>query len=249
MSYDIKNKIVAITGAASGIGYEAAIKFIQKGAKVVLILDFNEKLGAEAAKTLNSKFGDNKAIFYKCDVRTDVETVWKKIIDDHKSIDVLVNSAGVLNEKYPKKTIDINVSALIEWSLKFWEFNRKDKSGNGGTIINLASIYGYRVDQYIPIYQASKFAVVGFTKSLGHEFNFNRSGVRVLVVCPGFTRTPMPADIQVWDDEIKQNLIDFTKTQLWQNPDVVADAIVEVFEKAKSGTAWNIEGGNPIKQV
>ncbi|XP_038212139.1 15-hydroxyprostaglandin dehydrogenase [NAD(+)]-like [Zerene cesonia] len=249
MSYEIKNKIVAITGAASGIGYETAIKFAQKGAKLVLLLDLNEKLGNEAVNTINSKFGSKRAVFYKCDVRTDVETVWKKIIDEYGNVDVLVNSAGVFCEKNTKKTIDINVTALIDWSLKFWECNRKDKSGNGGTIINLASIYGYRVDQYIPIYQASKFAVMGFTRSLGHEYNFNRSGVRVVVVCPGFTETPIVHNIQVWDDVIREEFVGFTETQAWQKPDDVANAIVEVFENAKSGTAWNIEGGNPVKQV
>ncbi|XP_026324878.1 15-hydroxyprostaglandin dehydrogenase [NAD(+)]-like [Hyposmocoma kahamanoa] len=249
MSRDIKNKTVAITGAAEGLGLEIAGNYLKHGAKVVIILDINEKLGFEAVKALNSKFGSGKAVFIKCDVTTDLERAYNEMVDKFKTIDVLFNNAGILNEGLLKKTIDINVTALIEWSMKFFEHMRTDKGGHGGTIINLASIYGFRIDQYMPIYNASKFAVMGFTKSLGHEYNFKKFGVRVVAICPGFTDTKLVADPKSIVPEQQEDFSSFVKNTVWQKPEAVARAAVEVFQKADSGTAWLIEGARPIQSV
>ncbi|XP_013199521.1 15-hydroxyprostaglandin dehydrogenase [NAD(+)] [Amyelois transitella] len=250
MDRSIRDKVVVITGAAEGLGYTFADVYLQNGAKAIAILDINEKLGTTAANTLNKKYGANKATFFKCDVITDLESVSKRVIDTYKTVDVLINNAGILNDFAVKKTIDINVLALIEWSLKFWEHMRKNKGGNGGTIINLASIYGYRVDQYLPVYQASKFAVMGFTKSLGHQYNYERSGVRVYAICPGFTETSLVKEVRVSNEaRLQQDMDNFLKQQLWQKPEAVGRAAVETFSRADSGTAWLIEGNKPIVQV
>ncbi|CAH2106006.1 unnamed protein product [Euphydryas editha] len=249
MERNLKNKVVVITGGATGIGYEIADQYLQKNPKVTILLDIDEKQGPEAAKTLCTKYGTNKAVFMKCDVTKDLETVSSKIIDTYKTVDVLINNAGVLDEKFVKKTIDINVMALIEWSLKFWEHMRIDKNGKGGTIVNIASIYGYRIDQYLPVYQASKFAVTGFTKSLGHAYNFNRSGVRIIAICPGYTETKLVDAPKTWDEACLADYHAFLKKQLWQKVESVGKAAVEVYEKASSGTAWVIEGAKPTFEV
>lgn len=250
MARDLKNKVVVITGGAVGIGYEIADRYLEKGAKVCILLDIAEAQGSEAAKSLCTKHGANRAVFMKCDVTRDLDAVYKKIVDTYKTVDVLINNAGILNDQLCKKTIDINVQALIDWSMKFWEHMRTDKGGKGGTIINLASIYGYRVDQYLPIYQASKFAVQGFTKSLGHTYNYNRSGIRVVGICPGFTDTKLVANPKTWDDEcLAKDFAVFVKKQAWQKVDSVGKAAVDVFENANSGTCWLIEGAKPIVEV
>ncbi|XP_026753537.2 15-hydroxyprostaglandin dehydrogenase [NAD(+)]-like [Galleria mellonella] len=250
MARELKNKVIVITGAAEGLGLIMAEVFLEKGAKTVVILDINEKLGADAARSLNSKYGDGKAAFFKCDVIADLETISKKLFDTYKTVDVLVNNAGILDDFAVKKTIYINVLALIEWSNKFWEHMRKDKGGKGGTIINLASIYGFRVDQFLPVYQASKFAVMGFTRSLGHKYNYERSGVRVVAICPGFTVTKLTTEVKASDEQVVQRDWEaFLKGNLWQKPESVGKAAAEIYERADSGTAWLIEGGKPIVEV
>lgn len=249
MARDTKNKVVAITGGAEGIGYEIAKNFAKKQSRVV-ILDFNEKLGIEATKKLTTEYGVDAASFIKCDVTKDLEAVSKQLFDQYKNIDVFVNNAGILNEMDLKKTIEVNVMALMKWTMKFWEHMRTDKGGNGGVILNLASIYGFRTDQYVPFYNASKFAVIGFTKSLGHEYNFKRFGVRVVALCPGFTETRLACDLpKIPDPQTHQDFIVFLKGVLWQKADVVGEAAVKVFERADSGTAWLIEGARPVEQV
>lgn len=248
MAREIANKVVVITGGAEGLGYEMSDKYLTKGARIVIILDINEKLGAEAVKKLVAKHGNDRAIFLRCDVTQDLASVSKWIFDSYK-VDVFINNAGILNDKLLKKTIDINVTAVVEWGMTFWDHMRKDRGGNGGTIINLASIYGYRVDQFLPVYQASKFAVIGFTKSLGHPANFERSGVRVIAICPGFTDTKLVAAPIPWDMGQDEEFVKFVKAQAWQKPESVGNAAVEMFEKSESGTAWLIEGGRPIEEV
>ncbi|CAG4996094.1 unnamed protein product [Parnassius apollo] len=247
MSWDLREKTVVITGGNIGIGYEIADKYLEKCAKIVILLGRNEDNGAKAFESLTEKYGNGKAVFFKCDVTSDLEEIFRKIIDTYQYVDILINNAGVLNETEIRNTIDVNVTALIEWSFKFWEHMRKDKSGKGGTIINIASIYGYRVDQYVPVYQASKFAVMGFTKSFGHIKSFNEFGVRVVAICPGFTETRLVADPKTVISDV--GFKSFTKKQEWQTVDVVGNAAVEVFETADSGTAWLIEGAKPIKLV
>ncbi|PZC75626.1 hypothetical protein B5X24_HaOG205902 [Helicoverpa armigera] len=248
MARDLTDKVVVITGGAEGIGYEIADNYLQKGAKITILLDINETLGAEAVKKLTAKHGNNKAAFLRCDVTEDMKTVSKWIFDSYK-VDILVNNAGILNDRAVKKTIDINVTAVAEWGLAFWDHMRKDKGGNGGTIINLASIYGYRVDQFLPVYQASKFAVMGFTKSLGHVANFERTGVRVIAICPGFTETKLTDQPATWEMGQDNEFGKFLKAQLWQKVEAVGKAAVDIYQKANSGTAWLIEGGKPIEEV
>ncbi|XP_026729165.1 15-hydroxyprostaglandin dehydrogenase [NAD(+)]-like [Trichoplusia ni] len=248
MAADLRNKVVVITGGAEGIGFEIADKYLQKGASITILLDINERLGEDAVKKLTTTYGKNKALFIKCDVTSDADKVSKKIFDNYK-VDVLVNNAGILNENLLKKTIDINVTAVVEWGLTFWHHMRKDKGGNGGTIINLASIYGYRVDQFLPIYQASKFAVMGFTKSLGHVANYTRSGVRVVAICPGFTETKLTDQPPIRDMGQNDEFEKFLKSQEWQKVEAVGNAAVDIFQRAGSGSAWLIEGAKPIVEV
>ncbi|CAG5032338.1 unnamed protein product [Parnassius apollo] len=249
MAKNLRNKTIVITGGATGLGYAIADKFLNKEAKVVILLDIDEEKVAEAVKTLVTKYGDKRAVFYTCDITKDLDAVYEKIISNFKTIDVLVNNAGILNDFNVRKTMEINVIALLDWSFKFWEHMRTDKSGKGGTIINLSSIYGFQFDQYMPVYQASKSAVMAFTKSLGHSYNFARFGVRVIAICPGFTKTSLVIDMKTRVPEVQEDFLKFTEQQLWQEADSVGEAAVDVFETAESGTAWMIVGAKPISQV
>ncbi|XP_059061350.1 15-hydroxyprostaglandin dehydrogenase [NAD(+)]-like [Achroia grisella] len=249
MARDLNNKVAVITGGIQGIGLEITKAFLKKGVKKVILLDLNEKSGAEIANILNSEYGNNKAVFIQCDITTDLEVVSKLIFDKYKPVDILVNNAGVFCEDNPKKCMEVNATALIEWTLKFWEHMRKDKGGNGGTILNTASIYSYRIDPFCAVYRASKFAVLGFTKTLGLEYHYAKSSVRVIAICPGYTRTKI-VTATAEQEQVQQDYDKFLKTDVvWQDPDAVGRAAVEVFECADSGTAWVIEGDRAIEKV
>ncbi|XP_059061339.1 15-hydroxyprostaglandin dehydrogenase [NAD(+)]-like [Achroia grisella] len=249
MSRELSNKTAVITGGAQGIGLAVAEEFLKKSVKIVILLDFDETTGAKAAETLNTEYGENKAAFIKCDVTADLEVVSKLIFDKYGTVDILVNNAGIVCESIPKKCIAVNATAVIEWTLKFWENLRKDKGGNGGTIINMGSIYSSRIDPFCPVYTASKFAVLGFTKSLGLDYHYAKTNVRVIAVCPGFTKTKI-TNIKGEDEELQRDFENYLRTKVqWQTSDAVGRAAVEAFESADSGTAWLIEGNRPIQKI
>ncbi|VVC86615.1 unnamed protein product [Leptidea sinapis] len=104
MSKDIKNKVVLITGGASGMGYEIADRFLEKGANKIILVDINEKLGGDAVNTFSSKYGNDKVYFANCDV-TSAKTLWKTITDTFKDVDVLVNNAGIVQEKDVRRSL------------------------------------------------------------------------------------------------------------------------------------------------
>ncbi|CAH0397750.1 unnamed protein product [Chilo suppressalis] len=250
MERNIEKKQVVITGGAQGIGFSTAEKFLEKGARLVIILDIDEKQGQASAETLKSKYGEGRAEFYKCDITSDLDPVTNTIFDKHGFIDVLVNNAGICNEYMLRKTIEVNVTAVMEWSIRFFDRTRKDKGGNGGTVINIASQYGFRVDQFMPIYQGSKFAVIGFTRSFGHSYRYKKYGVRVVAVCPGATRTKLSTKTKMNDDpSVQKDFEEMLKTETWQEVEAVSNVIAYVFENADSGTAWLSEDSKPAKEV
>ncbi|CAH0397749.1 unnamed protein product [Chilo suppressalis] len=251
MEKNIKNKVVVITGASRGIGYSIADTFLNEGAKHLVILDINEEVGEKAATTLNSKFGAKKVSFFKCDVIIDLDRVFDKILEKFKTIDILINNAGVLHEQCIKKTIAVNTTALIEWTMKFWDCARKDKGGAGGTVINVASLYGFLVDPFLPFYKASKHAVLGFTRTIGHRINYDQTGVRVIAICPGFTKTALVENTQLNTSLEFQNekFINFMNMSVWMEVGDLAKAVAEMFGKADSGTCWIKFGDEPLTEL
>ncbi|XP_028029853.1 15-hydroxyprostaglandin dehydrogenase [NAD(+)]-like [Bombyx mandarina] len=242
----IEGKVVVVTGAARGIGYAIADNFLKNGAEVIIILDINVQNGIKAAKELNCKYGNNTAEFIECDITKDLERVSKMISLKYKYVDVLVNNAGIIEENKPRKLLLTNAVATIEFPLKFMENMRKDKlNGKGGTIINIASTAVHYIDPFFPTYRGTKFAIMGFSRSLGHEYNYKKSGVRVLTICPGATNTTLGLNnIKVNSEDAPALAKEYQYVTI-QSPDNVGKGAVEIFKNAKTGTSWDIENEKP----
>lgn len=248
MDREVEGKVVAVTGAANGLGLAIVTSFLEQGVGLAILLDLDKKKGKEVVADLQQRYGDDRAVFYKCDVTDDLEKVFGKIYDNHENIDILVNNAGVLDEGNIKKTMDINATAVMEWTVKFYKKMSVVNGGRGGTIINVSSIYGYRITPFIPYYHASKYAVIGFSKSIGHELNFQKSGVRVVTLCPGLTHTNLAANPNAWDDSLDEFLEHLT-TYEWQDPSSIGDGTVDVFRYGNSGSVWLVEGSRPAVEI
>ncbi|KAF9416939.1 hypothetical protein HW555_005855 [Spodoptera exigua] len=247
MERDPKNKVVVVTGGAGGIGYEIADQFLKHESKTVILLDLNESLGADAVHKLNVKYGEGKSVFIKCDVTKDLDKVSSEIFQKYQ-VDVLVNNAGVLDESSARRTLEINLMALVDWSMKFWEHWRTDNGGRGGTVYNIASIYGYEYNPYAVFYKTSKSAVLSFTRSLGHPINYERTGVRVIALCPGFTDTViLTGETWDWHKEGFQKVM--KEEVVMQKPETVGEAAVQIFKLANTSETWVAKNNEPIKLV
>ncbi|WP_223554176.1 3-oxoacyl-ACP reductase FabG [Lysinibacillus sphaericus] len=186
----LNNKVAIITGAANGIGYAAAERFIEEGAFVV-IADFNEEAGISAAEQL----GD-QALFVQVNVadRESVKKLVATVIEREGRIDILINNAGItrdamltkMTEDQFQQVLDVNLTGVFHCTQ---EVIPHMVAGGGGKIINTSSVSGVYGNVGQTNYAATKAAIVGMTKTWAKELG--RKGINVNAVAPGFTETDM----------------------------------------------------------
>lgn len=191
---EFKNKIVLITGAASGIGAAAAIAFAERGA-VVIVSDRNVEGGKKTVDLIQKAGG--KAEFFACEV-SDYNAV-KALIDlikkAYNRLDIAINNAGIpgttaRTHDYPvndfERVLKVNTSGVF-YGMKT-QIPLMLAQGHG-VIINTASIAGLKGLPNAVAYSASKHAVVGMTKTAAMEYG--RKNIRINALCPVFTVTPL----------------------------------------------------------
>lgn len=187
-----ENKVVLVTGAASGIGAATAKRFSQEGANVVLLdrqsLDkVADGLPSERTLTIEADVSDSTAVS-----KAVTETVQR-----FGRLDVLVNNAGVhvggepaeIDDETWEKAIATDLSGVFygcRAAIPHLEQSR-------GCIVNTASVSGLGGDWGMSPYNAAKGGVVNLTRSLA--LDLGKSGIRVNAVCPSLTRTGMTADM------------------------------------------------------
>ncbi len=191
---DPKDKVAIITGGASGIGLATAKLLAAHGARVV-IADLQSDAGAAVARDIETSGG--AACFVRTDVtrREDLQHMLDFAAAQFGRVDILHNNAGVSESGQDffapgsdawEKTLAINLEAVIRGTQLGVQFLRRQ--GGGGVIINTASMGGLVPMPTSPIYAASKAGVIHFTRSLAY---LAAEGIRVNVVCPTFTDTPL----------------------------------------------------------
>jgi NAD(P)-dependent dehydrogenase (short-subunit alcohol dehydrogenase family) len=187
---------VAITGAASGIGRAAALRFAAEGARLVLA-----DIGAEAGEALAAELrgAGGAAIFVRTDVSkaADCEALVRAAVDKFGRLDAAFNNAGISDGPLPPGTIDyplelwdrmiaVNLSSVF-YCLRYQV--RAMLDNGGGAIVNTASIAGQIAFAGLPGYVASKHGVVGLTRTVAVEYGAR--GIRCNALAPGIIDTPM----------------------------------------------------------
>jgi len=186
---DFKNKVVVITGASSGIGKACAEEFASRGANLILAARQYVTL-CELTAEIEEKY-KVKAVAVQVDVSVeeDCNYLIKQAMVTFGRIDVLVNNAGIsmralfndLDLSVLKNLMDVNFWGTVYCTKYALPEILKTK----GTIVGVSSIAGYRGLPGRTGYSASKFAMNGFLEALRTELL--KTGVKVLVACPGFT--------------------------------------------------------------
>ena len=188
----LKNSVVLITGASSGIGEATALAFARKGVRLALCARRLERLQAVARRCREA--GSPKVTTKRVDVSRRVEArgFIAAALRDFERADILVNNAGLgwtgplleMPEEKARELVEVNLLGLLWTSQAALE---PMLAARAGVIINVSSIAGVRATPYSALYSATKHAVTGLSHALRGELS--GSGVKVCAVYPAVTRS------------------------------------------------------------
>ena len=185
----LKDKVAIITGAAKGIGFSTAQRFAQEGA-IAILADMNlESVKAAAAQIPNAQ-----AYAMNVTDRDSIQAVVDQVMQKHGRIDILINNAGITQDARLVKMTEAQFDAVIDVNLK-GVFNCTQLivphmlEAKSGAIVNASSVVGIYGNFGQTNYSATKFGVIGFTKTWARELG--PKGIRVNAICPGFVATEM----------------------------------------------------------
>jgi NAD(P)-dependent dehydrogenase (short-subunit alcohol dehydrogenase family) len=244
----LKNKVVLVTGAASGIGQAIALVAAREGARLVLS-DINEHAGQEAVKQVRALGAE--VLFATSDVGKpeDAQALVDQALAHFGQLDVACNNAGIGGESglladYPldawAQVININLSGV------FYGMKAQIPAmlkGGGGAIVNTASILGKVGMATAPAYTAAKHGVIGLTQAAA--IAYSAQGVRINAVGPGFIHTPMIQALEE-DADVKAALIAAHPIGRMGLPEEVAELVVWLACSRASfvtGAYYPVDGG------
>jgi NAD(P)-dependent dehydrogenase (short-subunit alcohol dehydrogenase family) len=248
------DKVAFVTGAASGIGREAALAFAREGAKVV-VADISEQGNQETVHLIEDQGG--QAIAVKCDVTRseDVKAALDKTVEAFGRLDFAFNNAGIeprnpaptaeYEEEEWNRIIDINLRGVF-LCMKH-EIPLILKQG-GGAIVNTSSGAGIIGIKGSPAYTAAKHGVIGLTKAAA--LDYAAQNIRVNAVCPGYIDTPMMGRFTGGTDEGRAQVIAEEPIGRMGKPEEIAAAVVWLCSDAAAfmvGHAMVIDGGQTVQ--
>jgi all-trans-retinol dehydrogenase (NAD+) len=223
----LAHKNVIITGGAAGIGKKMALRLARQNANLAVI-DIDETGLAHTEKELQMFSGQIRIYRYDLSYTNQIEQAADKIKADFKTIDILINNAGVVTGK-PflttgfddlKRNLEINLMAVI-WMTR--QFLPEMVARDAGHIVNIASAAGLIAVPGLADYCAAKFGVVGFSDALRLEMKKSgHHGVKVSCICPSFIATGMFAGAKP------------PGFSSWLDPDRVAEKIVQTIIKERA---------------
>lgn len=233
MKYNLKGKVIVVTGASSGIGRSLVKLLLQKRASVVGVSRHVTDL-----KTIQEA---NKGSFYtlSLDIRyeNDIDKLISFTRNKFKRIDMLVNNAGVGLPKLFKETSEDDISNVFNTNFfgpvmltkKLMPIFEKQESGY---FVNVASIAGKTVSTHNSVYSASKSALLMFSDCLRTEVE--DKGIHILTVCPTFVNT----DFFKKNPKYLQEFGHHTKLVGFYTPDKFAKVMVKAIEEKKDDLTY-----------
>lgn len=241
-----QDKVVIVTGGASGMGRDVCLTLAARGARVVI---GNRSAAAGEALLAEIRAAGGQALFRSTDVSraADCEALVALAMDSYGRLDGAFNNAGLQRAFNPiHATPDADLSEVIDINLKGVLYMMKYEAAamlrnGGGAIVNNASIFGLKAMPETAYYVASKHGIVGATRAAA--LDYATQGIRVNAVCPGPIKTPSydrvtGGDDHMYDDGVPMHRIgqprEVTEAVLW----LLSDQASYV-----TGSALSVDGG------
>ncbi|MBU2524873.1 SDR family oxidoreductase, partial [Patescibacteria group bacterium] len=244
----MKNKIAIVTGGNSGIGEGIVTSFLRQGAKVAVFCHNEADFAA-----MQERHSENKDQMMGVGIDTSKKEDWdsavKQVIEKWGTVDILVNNAGILIMKDVAELSVDEFHDVIHVNLLGYFYGMKQvipimKEKKYGRIINVASIAGLKGWAQLSAYCASKFGVIGLTKS--SAIDLAPHGITVNAICPGLIETDMTKGM-LSDPAMKQGLMQGIPVGRAGQPEDIARVAVYLAESGASfvtGTTNVVDGGN-----
>lgn len=245
LSMRLIGKVAIITGAGRGIGAATAKKFAQEGAKVVIV-DLNQNDINTTVEEITSSGGIAFGMMIDVTNRDEIAKLLNETISNYGKLDIVVNNAGItsdaqlikMTEEQWDKVIDINLKGVFNMSQLAAKYMKDQKSG---VILNASSVVGIYGNFGQTNYAASKWGVIGMTKTWAKELG--KDGIRVNAIAPGFILTPMT-------EKMPENVLDLMKEKTPLRtlglPEDIANAYAFLAsDEARfiTGTVLSVDGG------
>jgi len=222
----LKDKVVLITGASSGIGYSTAITLSKEGAKIVAGARRTEKLN-ELKKTIENEKGSIITTSLDVTKKDECTKFAELALKEYGNIDVLINNAGLMPLSFVKnlkldewdRMVDVNIKGALYSTAAVIPTMLSNKNGH---IVNISSVAGRLVFPAGSVNCATKHAITAFSEGLRQELS-QRSNIRVTCIEPGVVATELTNTIT---DESLKSFVDSVKKMKALDAQDIADAIL-----------------------
>lgn len=238
-------KVTIITGGARGIGKATAEKFLKEGAKV-FICDVNQSQIDDTVKELKALSPDIDGVKVDVTNRAEIDSMISEVLNKYGRLDCIINNAGITADNTLGKLTEDEWDRVININLK-GVFNcgqaaAKIMTEQGhGTILNASSVVGLYGNFGQTNYAATKWGVIGLTKTWAKELG--RKGIRVNAVAPGFIITPMTEKMP---EKVIEMMRDKSPLKKLGYPEDIANAYAFLASDEASfitGTVLSVDGG------
>lgn len=244
--FSLKGKVAVVTGANTGLGQGMCVALAQAGAKVAGVA---RRSCEETKKLIEADGGEFLEIIADLSSTEPVERILSETVDRFGRADILVNNAGIIirEDAIDYKEEDWNKVIMTNQSVVFFlcqAFARQYvKQGEGGKIVNVASMLSYQGGIRVPAYTASKSAILGLTRALANEWA--QYNINVNAIAPGYMATNNTTQLRS-DEERQAQILERIPAARWGTPEDMMGAVVFLSSEAASyvnGFTVAVDGG------
>ncbi|MGF6268858.1 2-deoxy-D-gluconate 3-dehydrogenase [Lelliottia nimipressuralis] len=245
-AFNLAGKVAIVTGCDTGLGQGMTLGLAQAGCDIVGV---NRKIPEETAKKVKALGRRFMAIQADLSQQDAIETIVTKAVAEMGRVDILVNNAGTIRREDALSFSEKNWDDVMNLNLKSVFFISQAVArqfiaqGEGGKIVNIASMLSFQGGIRVPSYTASKSGVLGITRLLANEWAAH--GINVNAIAPGYMATNNTQELRD-DDQRSKEILDRIPAARWGNPEDLQGPVVFLASNASdyiNGYTLAVDGG------